>query len=70
MQRFIEKKINPFRRLLSSSASVLTSGTMIKSNIDPEKAISGEGYVKTIQHPGHPVSSDHIAGFIGGNKIL
>lgn len=48
MQRFIEKKkINSFRRLLSRSASVLTSGTMIKSNIDPEKAISGEGYIYT-----------------------
>lgn len=32
MQRFIEK-INPFRRLHSISASVLTSVAMIKSNI-------------------------------------
>lgn len=35
------RKINPFRRLLSIPASVLTSETMIKSNIDLEKAISG-----------------------------
>lgn len=35
------RKINPFRRLHSIPASVLTSEPKKKSNIDPEKAISG-----------------------------
>lgn len=44
------RKINPFRRLHSIPASVLTSETMIKSNIDPKEAISGGVYFKNIQH--------------------